>query len=272
MRLSGWALALTLTLSVTPEARALELSLGACIQRTVESTALLPWTRMGYWEAKLGRAPERGELLSVRCVPLVVIPKNRICSTLRFNGERIVWEPYVVSSRGVSFTRNYYPDAFLDLTRWKDLDVLDAGSGSGELVREVRKYSDETGSSIRIRGIDFAADENSAPPGVFLKRDMRETGLPNESLDLIYSTWSVFSYEALSQPQLIENILVEFHRILRAGGKIRLSPVPPKALEQTIAKIPGLRISQVGRVKFGRFDPNTLFTYGHFVEIEKVAL
>jgi SAM-dependent methyltransferase len=226
---------------------------------------------MGYWQSRLGRLPDKGELLSVRCVPLIVIPKNRICSTLRFDGTRIVWEPYVVSSRGVSFTRNYYPDEFLDLARWKDLDVLDAGSGSGELVREVRKHSEDTASSIRIRGIDFAADEASAPAGVFLKRDMRQTGLPNESQDLIFSTWSVFSYEALSQPELIKQILVEFHRILRTGGKIRLAPVPPKAIEQAIAQIPGLRVSQVGRVKFGRFDPNTLFTYGHYVELEKIS-
>jgi SAM-dependent methyltransferase len=271
MRTPKWALALLFSISISPETQALELSVGTCVQRAIENTALLPWTRMKYWSSKLGRLPERGELLSVRCIPLILIPKNQICSTLRFTGTRIAWEPYVVSSRGVSFTRNYYPDHFLDLSKWKNLDILDAGSGSGELVREVRKHSEQTGSEIRIRGIDFAADESSAPAGVFLKRDMRESGLPNESVDLIYSTWSVFSYESLSQPELIRQVLIEFERILRVGGKIRLAPVPPKAIEQVLAEIPGLRISQVGRVKFGRFDPNTLLTYGHYIEIEKKA-
>jgi ubiquinone/menaquinone biosynthesis C-methylase UbiE len=266
MRRSVTALVLALAL-VCAQARADRappnyLNPAVCLHELIKFLVLHKKTQVEYWESKLGRKLVEGEVLETKHFLNLV-------SVYRFNGQSVDWDFYVQSNRGLRTVKAFYPGQMLDPESLAGKKILDAGTGGGGFVKGLLQMQHETGLKFDVQGIDLSLSADLARDSEhFLKRDMSSTGFADDSFDVIFSTWSFFSYESQSNPEAAEKILHEFERILKPGGVIRISPVKPKVIEELVAKVPGLRFKASG---WGRVqpDPNTLLTIGRWVEIEK---
>jgi SAM-dependent methyltransferase len=115
--------------------------------------------------------------------------------------------------------------------------ILDAGTGNGALVRELRKRG------FKAFGIDDLrkfAEWGRSP--WFSKQDMGSTNFPDESFDLIYSVHGPLSYGLpLTTAEKTTQIFTEFRRLLKPKGIIRIYAADYTAVE--IARsFPGLKI------------------------------
>jgi SAM-dependent methyltransferase len=132
---------------------------------------------------------------------------------------------YARTNRGYEeLVRYYYGPEILNPLVLKKKRILYAGCGDGQFVKDLRNIL-----GITALGVDIHLnDVQKKYPQYFLEADLRETRLPALSFDLIFSTWSVLSYEG-GRPEstrLVGEIIYELDRVLAPGGRILISPAP----------------------------------------------
>jgi len=163
--------------------------------------------------------------------------------------------------------RKLYPAELIDVEEFAGKVILDAGSGRGKFVMDLRdKNINAFGLDIRLRG-DAAKN-----PDFFIEADMRNTGFKNKSFDLIYATMTVMSYEIGKNNKLVREILREFKRILKPGGEIRISVVlkhQVEDFERMVKEIDGISLGKqyempvwfTGDPAIGLFNEQKDFVY-----------
>ena len=95
---------------------------------------------------------------------------------------------------------------------------MDLGTGDGQFV------CDLLNKGINAIGVDIYLSERQKQSKAFIEADARKIPIPNDSVDFIYSSFSIFfeGYgENFSDAFLIE-ALNEAKRILKPRGKIRI--------------------------------------------------
>lgn len=101
----------------------------------------------------------------------------------------------------------------LDLKNLKGKKVLDAGTGDGQFVEELRNDVAITGLDIKLRDWQVGTDR-------YVEADIQDTKLPRGSYDLIVNSHNVFHYDFRhSDPQIYARTLKEEARLLPKGGK-----------------------------------------------------
>lgn len=133
---------------------------------------------------------------------------------------------YLRTNRGLDEMHddNVYPRSFLRLSSLKGKRILDAGCGDGKLVYQMRA------AGIDAIGVDIVLNERQLrEKEIFQQGDLRRLELPDESVDVIYSSWSVFSYE--KDAVFLREVAAEFKRVLKPRGVIRISPVDQRLPE-----------------------------------------
>lgn len=132
---------------------------------------------------------------------------------------------YARTNRGYEdLVRNYYGPQLLNPLVLKNKRILDAGCGDGQFVKDLRNIL-----GITALGVDIHLnDVQKKYPQYFQQADLRQTHLPSSSFDLIFSTWSVISYEGGKSEsiRLVGEVVHELDRILSQGGRILISPAP----------------------------------------------
>ena len=129
-----------------------------------------------------------------------------------------------------------FPPELLDVETLRGKRVLDAGTGDGKLVIDLRDMG------IDAVGIDiFLTPAQQANPKAFIQSDLRSTPLPEDSVDIVYSTFSIFSYE-WDNHKVLRDVIVELKRVLKAGGLVRLAPIwgqggVPSDLDEALASL-----------------------------------
>jgi SAM-dependent methyltransferase len=139
---------------------------------------------------------------------------------------------YARTNRGIfELTNEHYGSTILNLKRFKNKIVMDAGCGGGKFVNEL------TNQGVQAFGVDLHLTEKQlTQPNLFLQKDLRDTGLPSGSVDFIFSTWSVLTYEGgnYKSATLVTEVLSELNRILAPGGHMYISPVPTGRLGNSL--------------------------------------
>lgn len=151
---------------------------------------------------------------------------------------------------------DYYPAEFLTDDFFRGKKILDAGTGGGSFVTELHARGHQ------IKGIDiYLSDEQKKSP-LFQLGDLKASPYADGEFDLIYSTWSVFSYDAMIRdatdawilnPKMNEYI-AELTRILKVNGKLFISPL--NLSDEAIAK---LVAASGGRLEFKPFNVKTKY-------------
>ena len=94
----------------------------------------------------------------------------------------------------------------------KNLDILDAGCGTGINILNLQKFGNVQGCDISEIAIDFCKKRGI---NKVFKADIQNTGLKKESFDLIFSQGVLYHKQVN-----VEKTLDEFERILKKNGKI----------------------------------------------------
>ena len=94
----------------------------------------------------------------------------------------------------------------------KDLEIIDAGCGTGVTMLKLQKYGNVIGCEISETAINFCKKRGIKK---IIKADIQNTGLKEESFDLVVCQ-GVLYHKKVN----VEKTLVEFKRILKKKGKI----------------------------------------------------
>jgi len=130
----------------------------------------------------------------------------------------------------------------LSYIRIQPKDILDAGCGAAHALDPLRaRYPDQRYTGLDACGplLDTARSRYAAKPGFwhklrnkptptpgFVQADLAETGLPDESLDLV---WSNLALHWHPEPHLV---LQEWRRILRIDGLAMYSSLGPGTFKE----------------------------------------
>ncbi len=160
------------------------------------------------------------------------------------------------------------------------LRVLDAGCGMGVFVKDLRAlgvdaYGIDRRSELKVT-FDKYGDPISQGQEIFrpfegeasrylFQDDMRATRFKDETIDIIFSTNSLFylKYDGFNR-EVVREALIELKRILKPSGFIRIADIPSvpirpeeDPIRSVVDSIPGLRITRY------------VLNWYRFVEIEK---
>lgn len=102
-----------------------------------------------------------------------------------------------------------------DINELKGKNFLEIGVGNGCMPEQLRYFGVDNSF-----GIDRELNEQQiCKPSIYLKRDASNTGLKDNSMDVVFVGNSAFLYGSKEEQ---EKVLVEIHRILKPGGRIRI--------------------------------------------------
>lgn len=155
-----------------------------------------------------------------------------------------VWRTNRAISRGPNYTEGYssmseiYPREWLEMESLKGKVVLDVGAG--EQGRFVRELSNKGVKAVALDRMPFLPNTSNA-----VQAEMNAIPILNQSVDFIYATSSLAYYA--DNPPALKEILLEFERVLRHGGAMRLSPFEGDSfatLQKLVDEIPSLRVTQ----------------------------
>lgn len=163
----------------------------------------------------------------------------------------------------------FYPESMLNIDSLKGKKILDVGTGGGAFVFDLHKKGvDIVGQDIYLN----PSQKESLHGPRFFGGDMANMSFfPNNEFDVIYSTWSVVTYQK-DEEELMRKVFTEFSRILKKNGKIRISPLIypsflfQQQLQVLIESIPGLKVTQVAEIKNPKFFPAAFLA----IEIDKI--
>jgi len=159
------------------------------------------------------------------------IPDVKRCG-MAFHGN----VPYIITSRGYDILQRFaYPQHVLENLK-PELHILDIGTGDGSFVTDLQNKGFK-----HAQGIDIG---DALPPD---KPYLQQIGIedfhcPNNSLDRVFSSYSIFCYPESSQFQ--KAVLEKLALALKPGGQIHLAGLQSSAdLSKIVSQVPPLRVS-----------------------------
>lgn len=167
-----------------------------------------------------------------RLVSLQVIPDMAVFTTHDVDGEKIS-TLYARSNRDIAelVAQKHHDPALLSREFLAGKKVLDAPSGDGALVHELRKMG------IDATGLDIHLTPDQKNSGFFIEADMLNSGLPSNHFDVVISTEGPLSYDARdAAPEALRKMRArtfeELARVTKsAGGIMILTPLTLDSFE-----------------------------------------
>lgn len=185
----------------------------------------------------LGHKPNKAQTLVA--IKLDFLPPLKITTPAGDSFRSPTGKIYVQTNRSVRTITGAspsYPTSFFNPAELKGKDVLDVGTGGGNLVLDMR------GMGAKAVGIDIQSHLNHAKyPDFFKIADAKNTGFISESFDMIYSSWSVFSYAEKFNFKV--EVLTELKRILKKGGKVRLGAISPHEIKKVAKEVGAFEVT-----------------------------
>jgi ubiquinone/menaquinone biosynthesis C-methylase UbiE len=108
--------------------------------------------------------------------------------------------------------------------------------------------------------------------------DALDIPVDSQSIDAIYSSWGFFTapYENKLPDRFFLQVLREFHRVLKTGGVIRISPVlHPLRIRALLKKTPGLWMNRMEKrtihsKDMSKVPPADLSMDAFFIELRRI--
>ena len=138
--------------------------------------------------------------------------------SVNVNGEDGQTVEYARTNRGVFDLYLHLGSNVLSLKNLIGKKILDAGTGDGQFVEDLRNYG------IEAEGLDLVLNKTQKTKPYFFEKDMAHTGLPSATYDTVFSIWSTLTYESEKQ-NLFRIIASELKRLLKPGGRLIIFPV-----------------------------------------------
>ncbi len=162
-------------------------------------------------------------------------------------GEKGINEQYYRTNRNLGLVANEHFIKAEELLGFMKGKILDAGTGDGKLVRNLRERG------IEAIGVDIALNaEQEQDPHIFSRQDLAFLTFADNSFDTIISTQSVLTYETIiwkfsrnGDHTILIRTLNELKRVLKPGGRMLISPIGDLVnFKGVLAKVGGLRIER----------------------------
>ncbi len=109
-----------------------------------------------------------------------------------------------------------YPERLLNVAKLRGLKVLDAPTGKGQFVKDLRRLG------IEAYGIDisFTEELKQTEQGVFNEGSIYKLPYRTESFDVVYCNFFFMGLEG--RPDLIKRSLFQLKKVIHKKGKIRI--------------------------------------------------
>lgn len=141
------------------------------------------------------------------------------------------------TGRGLPELEGSYPDEFLDPKALKGKKVLDLAMGAGTFVQDLRAQGvDAVGVDIYLNPVQ------ARHPEAFRRGSLDKLPAADASADVVYSSWGPFAYDN-EKDDVYEGYLKEIARVLKRGGRARLSPFYAWDLAALLRRVPELALA-----------------------------
>jgi len=154
--------------------------------------------------------------------------------------------PFARTGRGLEELKGVFPDDFLDASGLRGKKVLDAATGAGTFVYDLRALGvDAVGSDA------FLGPRQREHPEAFRPGRLERLPYADGAFDYVYSSWGPFVYDHEQDDKYVV-YLKEIARVLKKGGRARLSPFLARDLSAVLKEVPELALSP--DVTYGRLE------------------
>lgn len=126
--------------------------------------------------------------------------------------------------------------------------VVDVGSNKGNFIFHLLQLAREQGVEMeRAYSVDI---EPTVDHPLVIQDDFFNSSISDKSVDILYSSWSIFWYESRN-PALLKKAFEQAYRVLKPGGRLVIIRAEPRDFEiykELIEDFPGLTMSERSRV------------------------
>ncbi len=143
---------------------------------------------------------------------------------------RVIYD--AVASMYRKFIIKPYLNAFITKTFPRGATLLHAGCGGGQVDTDIRKHAQITGLDISVNALNLYLKENS-PHCKVVHGSIFEIPAPAGSFDGVYNLGVMEHFTEIE----IQQILREFQRVLKPGGKVVLFWPPEYGISVTFFKM-----------------------------------
>ena len=145
------------------------------------------------------------------------------------------------TDRGLGFVRQAYGIGAESLVGKR---VLDIGTGDGKFVTDLRERG------IDAVGVDIYLKPEQKAQAHFLEADAAKLPLENESVDRIFSSYSIYwaGYSRDIPDAVLLSGLREAARVLKPGGQLHFMEAETKRMKRLISEVPGLEIVEAQKM------------------------
>lgn len=130
---------------------------------------------------------------------------------------------YERTNRGLKRLAEFYPPELIDVNQLKSQTVLDLACGNGAFIADLRAAGAKKAFGLDIALNSWQKLKNFTSGLIYYEADAMHTGLPSKTFDVIFSTYSLFTYEVRDSVAMKQAVR-EAKRLLKDHGRLRLSP------------------------------------------------
>jgi SAM-dependent methyltransferase len=168
---------------------------------------------------------------------------------LRVSDQSGADKAYARTNRSLRHFQRDHAELALGLDTAQGKRVLDAATGDGQLVNDLRE------AKVEAFGLDIYLSAAQRKLPYFVEASIDQTTLSAGQFHIVISAYGPFYYLHYDK-EFHLRALKELSRVLKPGGEIRLEPASVPTIRAVIKNIPDLAVEYIGAPSLERGDLN----------------